>query len=169
MSQSQETPWSPEATCGLGLNAIPMTSLEKLALVTKKIRHSLNLHPTTHPYNAPEYNSCRHARKGKFPNDSFRIHSTVVSQTVLVTGGTAGIGYEVARTFAESHARVLLLSRKVENGDRAVDEIKTVSDYANVHFVECDLGNLMNVKEVGDTIREKEERLDIVSRAQICH
>lgn len=102
-------------------------------------------------------------RKVCLSSDSFHIHSVIVSQTILVTGGTAGIGYEVARAFAESHARVLLLSRKVENGDRAVAEIKkTVSDQADVHFVECDLGNLKNVKEVGDKIRGEEERLDIV-------
>ncbi|KIJ67870.1 hypothetical protein HYDPIDRAFT_82988 [Hydnomerulius pinastri MD-312] len=84
-------------------------------------------------------------------------------RTVLVTGGTAGIGYEVARAFAESRARVLLLSRKVENGDTAVAEIrKTISDGVDVHFVECDLGNLANVKEIGDKICEEEKRLDIV-------
>ncbi|KAF8134585.1 hypothetical protein EV363DRAFT_1396979 [Boletus edulis] len=84
-------------------------------------------------------------------------------RTILVTGGTAGIGYEVARAFAESHARVLLLSRKVENGDRAISEIKkAVPGYADVHFVECDLGDLKNVKETGDKIREEEERLDII-------
>lgn len=102
------------------------------------------------------------------PSDSFLTHSDVVSQTVLVTGGTAGIGYEVARAFAESHARVLLLSHKVENGDRAMAEIKkAISDQADVHFVQCDLGNLMNVKEVGDKIREKEERLDIASHPEL--
>lgn len=98
-------------------------------------------------------------------SDWFHIHSRVALQTVLVTGGTAGIGYEVARAFVESHARVLLLSRKVEIGDTAKTEIKkAVSDQADIHFVECDLGNLKNVKEVGDKIREEEERLDIV-----CH
>ena len=56
-----------------------------------------------------------------------------------------------------------MLSRKVENGDRAMAEIKkAVSDQADVHFVECDLGNIKNVKETGDRIREEEKRLDVV-------
>ncbi|KAN0091229.1 hypothetical protein V8E55_004795 [Tylopilus felleus] len=91
------------------------------------------------------------------------IAADMHGRTVLVTGGTAGIGYEVARAFAASRARVLLLSRKVENGDRAMAEIKkAVSDQADVHFVECDLGNIKNVKETGDRIREEEKRLDII-------
>ncbi|KAF8557575.1 NAD(P)-binding protein [Imleria badia] len=97
------------------------------------------------------------------PCDRLRIHSTTISQTILVTDGTAGICYEVARAFAESHARVLLLSLEVENGDRVVAEIKkAVSDQADVHFVECDLGDLKNVKKTGDSIREKGKRLDII-------
>lgn len=152
------------------LNVISMTLLENSPFHYKRIKHFLNLHSTTRQYNASEYNHCKHARKGMSSSDSFPIHSKFVSQTVLVTGGTAGIGYEVARAFAESHARVLLLSRKVENGDRAAAEIKnTVSDKVDVHFVECDLGNLKHVKDVGDKIREEEERLDIVCHVQNCH
>jgi NAD(P)-dependent dehydrogenase (short-subunit alcohol dehydrogenase family) len=104
------------------------------------------------------------------PCDRLRIHSTTISQTILVTDGTAGICYEVARAFAESHARVLLLSLEVENGDRVVAEIKkAVSDQADVHFVECDLGDLKNVKKTGDSIREKGKRLDIVCHIQSCY
>ncbi|EGN95007.1 hypothetical protein SERLA73DRAFT_162627 [Serpula lacrymans var. lacrymans S7.3] len=84
-------------------------------------------------------------------------------RTVLVTGSTSGIGFEVARAFALSRARVLLLSRKAEHGDEAIAEIKkSVSDAADVHFIECDLGNLANVKQVGDGIAEREQRLDII-------
>ncbi|KAH7909968.1 hypothetical protein BJ138DRAFT_1114527 [Hygrophoropsis aurantiaca] len=84
-------------------------------------------------------------------------------RTVLVTGAMVGIGFEVARAFALSRARVLLLSRKAEHGDEAIAEIKkSVSESADLEFIECDLGNLAQVKEVGDKIREQEERLDIV-------
>lgn len=40
----------------------------------------------------------------------------------IVTGGTAGIGYEVAKSLALAGARVVVLSRKSQNGE-------------NVHFL----------------------------------
>lgn len=74
-----------------------------------------------------------------------------------------GIGFEVAKAFALSRAKVYLLSRKVEHGDEAIAKIKeAVNEYGDVKFVECDLGNLKPVREVADKIRNDEDRLDIV-------
>jgi len=83
-------------------------------------------------------------------------------QTVLVTGGTGGIGFEVAKAFALSRARVLILSRKGEHGDEATKAIKEAAPDADIDFISCDLGSLQEVKEVADKIRNEEERLDIV-------
>lgn len=89
--------------------------------------------------------------------------SLLRSKTAVVTGGTAGIGFEVAKALAESRARVLVLSRKSERGEEAVQKIKeATSGGVDVEFVEIDLGSVSNVKEVADRIKEKEERLDIV-------
>ena len=80
-----------------------------------------------------------------------------------MTGGTQGIGFEVAKALAVSRARVLLLARKEENGEAAVESIKKdTSGGANIEFVPIDLGSLKNVREVADKIREQESRLDIV-------
>lgn len=83
-----------------------------------------------------------------------------------MTGGTGGIGFEVARALALAKARVILLSRKDEHGEDAMKEIKTSSadgPIPDITFVPCDLGNLKMVREVADRLREHEERLDIVS------
>lgn len=80
-----------------------------------------------------------------------------------MTGGTLGIGFECAKALALSHARVLLLSRKAEHGDEAVAKIKEAASGAvDVRFIEIDLGNLANVKQVADQIAKTEKRLDIV-------
>ncbi|KAI0729004.1 hypothetical protein BC629DRAFT_1601561, partial [Irpex lacteus] len=63
-------------------------------------------------------------------------------RTALVTGGTGGIGFEVAKAFALANAKVFLLSRHEENADEAVTKIKEASSTADVHFVQCDLGNM---------------------------
>ncbi|KAG8892207.1 hypothetical protein FRC00_012479, partial [Tulasnella sp. 408] len=48
-------------------------------------------------------------------------------RTAVVTGGTEGIGYEVAKTLALAGARVVLLSRKQEHGEEAINAIKTLA------------------------------------------
>jgi len=81
-----------------------------------------------------------------------------------VTGGTGGIGLEVARALAHANARVLLLSRSSENAEKAISEIKTSQENGqllDVAFVQCDLGNLAHVAEIADRLR-KEKRLDLV-------
>ncbi|KAI0628768.1 hypothetical protein C8Q77DRAFT_1161799 [Trametes polyzona] len=95
----------------------------------------------------------------KFTQESV---SDLHGRTALVTGGTQGIGYEVSRALALAGARVLLLSRKVDNGEKAVAAIKSQSPAADVEFIECDLGDLTNVKAVADHICADESRLDIV-------
>ncbi|EJD06578.1 NAD-binding protein [Fomitiporia mediterranea MF3/22] len=100
--------------------------------------------------------------KGKHTYDQNDVPN-LSGRTALVTGGTQGIGFEVAKTLAVSKARVLLLSRKVENGTAAVEAIqKETSGGADIEFVEIDLGNLKNVCEVADRISAKEARLDIL-------
>lgn len=95
---------------------------------------------------------------------------SLAGRVAVVTGGTGGIGYEVAKTLALAGARVVVLSRKEEHGDEAVIKIKTLAaeDTENtvdvdVEFVQCDFGNMKKVKEVADNLREKEDRIDIVS------
>ena len=74
----------------------------------------------------------------------------------------------MAKSLALARARVLLLSRKAENGEEAVTEIKKLaresegSFEVDIQFIEIDLGNMKNVKEVADKIAKDENRLDIV-------
>ncbi|EIW82789.1 NAD(P)-binding protein [Coniophora puteana RWD-64-598 SS2] len=86
----------------------------------------------------------------------------IILQVAVVTGATVGIGFEVSKALALAKARVLLLSRKAEHGDDAISKIKEEAPDADVHFIECDLGNLRNVKDVGDRICAEQKRLDIV-------
>lgn len=72
--------------------------------------------------------------------------------------------YEVARAFVKVGARVIMVNRKEEQGDDAIQKIKSeVGDKAEIEWVGCDLGNLKQVKEVFGNIAAKEQRLDLVS------
>ncbi|ESK95926.1 short chain dehydrogenase reductase family protein [Moniliophthora roreri MCA 2997] len=95
--------------------------------------------------------------KNHFSQDQLK---NLQGRTALVTGATNGIGYEVAKALAAAQAKVILLSRKEENGEEAIQEIKKLYPTADVHFISCDLGNLKQVREVADRLSRSEERLD---------
>jgi len=74
--------------------------------------------------------------------------------------------YEIARAFVKVGARVIMVNRKEEQGDDAIQKIKSeVGEDAQIEWVGCDMGNLKQIKEVIGGIAEKEERLDLVSNS----
>jgi short-subunit dehydrogenase len=57
-----------------------------------------------------------------------------------------------------------MINRKEEQGSDAISSIKKeVGADAKIEWVPCDLGSLKEVKKVFTELREKEERLDLVS------
>lgn len=57
-----------------------------------------------------------------------------------------------------------MINRKEEQGKEAIEKIKgEVGDHAKIEWLPCDLGSLKEVKEVFTGLREREERLDLVS------
>lgn len=68
-------------------------------------------------------------------------------KVVIVTGGTRGIGLEVAKSFYEKEATVIIFGSKKESVDKAVEELSK----ANI-LVEGYYPNLNNYQEVEETI-----------------
>ena len=84
-------------------------------------------------------------------------------RVALVTGGANGIGFQISRQFAQAKAKVVMINRKEEQGDEAIKQIKEETPGADVDWVGCDLGNLKEVKHVFSDLRNKLDRLDLVS------
>jgi NAD(P)-dependent dehydrogenase (short-subunit alcohol dehydrogenase family) len=81
-----------------------------------------------------------------------------------VADGYAYHSFEIARAFVKVGARVIMVNRKEEQGEDAIKKIKDeVGPDAKIEWEGCDMGNLKEVKEVFTKIREREERLDLVS------
>ncbi len=64
----------------------------------------------------------------------------------IVTGGNSGIGFECVKQLARQNAEVILACRRVEDGERRVDEIRAEHAGANVHVRRLDLASLASVR-----------------------
>ena len=90
---------------------------------------------------------------------------TAAPQTALVTGGSGGIGFEVARALALTGARVLIISRKEDNAERAIMKMKESApegQHVDITFAQCDLGSFGDIQLVSKRVRDSEKRLDLV-------
>ncbi|KAH3520846.1 hypothetical protein KXV64_006356, partial [Aspergillus fumigatus] len=89
------------------------------------------------------------------------IHD-LTGRVALVTGGALGIGYEISRAFVLNGARVIMVNRKEEQGQSAIDKIKEEAGAdAKIEWIPCDMGDLNKIKEVFSGIRERESRREL--------
>lgn len=76
----------------------------------------------------------------------------IKGQSVIVTGGSKGIGKGIARVFANQGANVMLAARGAEEGEAAVKELATCN--GEVRFTHCDVSDWESVQAmVNETVQ----------------
>lgn len=75
-------------------------------------------------------------------------------KTIIITGGTSGIGYESALALAQAGAEVIITGRDLKRCQEAVQNIKTKIETANISFEILDLASLESVKKFAATIQK---------------
>lgn len=80
-------------------------------------------------------------------------------KVVVVTGGSRGIGLELAKNLIEQEARVVICGRKKENLDTAVTEIKAGNDLL---AVQAHIAKEEDVNALFETAVKKFGRLDVL-------
>jgi short-subunit dehydrogenase len=86
---------------------------------------------------------------------------TSTKKHVLITGGTTGIGYELARLFAKDHYNLVLVARKQQELDKAAKDLKLINKIEIVTIAK-DLFNKENAFAVYDEIKSKGIKIGIL-------
>ncbi len=73
-------------------------------------------------------------------------------KNALVTGGTDGVGKEVARGLARAGHRVVLVGRDADKGARVEREIREMTGNAEVQFLQADLSLVREANRLTDEI-----------------
>jgi len=83
------------------------------------------------------------------------------NQTVLVTGGSSGIGMATAAALAERGANITITSRHADRGESAASAI-AANTGATVKVALLDLTNLDSVREFAIRFREEHDQIDVL-------
>ena len=83
-------------------------------------------------------------------------------KTVLVTGGTAGIGLVTARALAGKGAAVTIVGRNPQRGEQAARAIRAEVPGAEIRFERADLSLLDENRRLARIVAESADRLDVL-------
>ncbi|XP_045446648.1 retinol dehydrogenase 11-like [Melitaea cinxia] len=102
---------------------------------------------------------CRYRKK---TNAICKSKKRLDGRTTIVTGGTSGIGLNIAIDFATRGARVIVACPFEDEGLQAEKLIIEKTGNRNVVFKLLDLSSLNSVREFANDIMKNENRLDIL-------
>ena len=88
-----------------------------------------------------------------FDRNSFK------DQIALVTGGSKGIGYIIAKQMLLLGAKVIIISRDEAALKKSADEL---SEFGTVDHKTCNIKHSEQIQQVASMIKEKHGRLDIL-------
>ena len=84
-------------------------------------------------------------------------------KTVLITGGTSGIGKATAVALAAMGADVVIVGRNPERGRAALEEIGAHSHSESVELMLADLCAQAEVRRLAEEFLERYDRLDVLA------
>jgi NAD(P)-dependent dehydrogenase (short-subunit alcohol dehydrogenase family) len=84
------------------------------------------------------------------PTPAFAAYPSLQDASVVVTGGSSGIGMEIVRAFAGQQSRVGFLDFDVENGAKLAAELQAAGQ--QVRFEPCDLRDIGALRHAVDAL-----------------
>ena len=86
--------------------------------------------------------------------------SSLKNKTIVVTGSYGGIFSEVAKILADLEANFIFLNKDYDKTIAQIQELKDINHHIHAEFIECDLSNVPQVKEVVKILKTK--KIDIL-------
>jgi NAD(P)-dependent dehydrogenase (short-subunit alcohol dehydrogenase family) len=83
-------------------------------------------------------------------------------KTVLITGANNGLGYETSRYFAQHGAQVLMTSRSLERGTKAMSLLMSEFPNANIKLFSLDLGDSKSIDALATDLHAQHIYIDIL-------
>lgn len=90
------------------------------------------------------------------------METNLAGQVAVLTGGSSGIGLEMARGLAARGAGVVIVSRGGGSGGQVVESLRAATGNDAVHFLPADLSSLADVRDVAARVRERTDRVDLL-------
>ncbi len=86
----------------------------------------------------------------------------LTGKTILLTGGTNGIGKVAALELAKMRAEVVIVGRNPQKTEQIVQRIKAESGNPHVEYLVADLSSMQQVREVGQKFLQKYPHLHVL-------
>lgn len=88
--------------------------------------------------------------------------TTMQGKTVLITGGTSGIGKVTARELAKLGAAVVIIGRDAAKAERTITEIKTQTGNDAIEAIVADLSSMAEVRRAAAEFKARHDRLHVL-------
>jgi NAD(P)-dependent dehydrogenase (short-subunit alcohol dehydrogenase family) len=83
-------------------------------------------------------------------------------KTVLITGGTGGIGKATALALSKLGAQVVIIGRNTSRGEAALHELQQVSGSQSHHFLRADLSSQAEVRRLAHEFQQRFSHLHVL-------
>lgn len=90
-------------------------------------------------------------------------NTNLEDQTIIITGGNVGLGYETAKDLSKRKAKsVIIACRNIEKGNEAVSSIQKATGMENVKCMKLDLSSLDSVRGFLKKIEEEVPKVNVL-------
>jgi NAD(P)-dependent dehydrogenase (short-subunit alcohol dehydrogenase family) len=85
-----------------------------------------------------------------------------MKKTVIITGGTSGVGKSLAYKLAESGNKVIIFARNEVKANNTVNEIKNRTGNEEVRYIQCDFSDRNSIQNASEAFKRTYSGLDVL-------